>query len=211
MVRGKTWAGVAGLASVLCGLMVAAAVGGAPPWAGEATVGVLVAAAVFVLATGAWERRRTRQPHSPTHLALSLDAVRAHDLKIVSEVLAIVKPNDVKWIRKETFVVPWRGARVTPFRVLADTDKRLDLPLDADVGATVRAMVDAVEAFLRLYDATTSPDSLIFAGDWQEVHGAQRAERGGIDREAFDKRCEQLRTKAHAVALAYDRLRVRAR
>lgn len=201
---------MAAIASVLCGFMVAGALGAAPSWTGEAIGAVLVAATVIVLASGSWRRRHAREAQSPAALAAALEAARAHDAKVVSSVFEILRPNDVNWLRTETFAAPWRSARITPFRSLSDSEQRLDLPLEADVETIVRTLMDSVRAFLELYDTTTSPELFLLAGDWQEVKGAQVAKDGGTEHEAFHEHCEELRTRAHAVALAYNRLSLRS-
>lgn len=206
----KTWPVTAAVASVVCGFLIAAAVGGAPPWAGEATIFLLVGATAMALASGAKTRRRHRKAYSPARLAISRKAMMTHDARVVSEVFKIVTPRDIDWVRNETFVVPWQGSRITPLRTLSGSANRLGLPLDAEIDATLQTTIAAVSAFVELYDVTTSPDPMLLGGEWQEVSRPQIAEDGDAALEAFDRSCEMLRASARAVARAYDQLVVRS-
>ena len=205
MDKGKTWVGLTGLASLLCALVLAAAVGGAPPWTGKLTLVVFVAAIAVLAFPSVRERRSKRGVHGSAPRSAATGEVMAHDSDVVNEMLGILHPRDIEWMRNESFAIQWRSSRIAPFRDIVGRSD-IDAPLDGHLYEATRTMVAAVEAFLEVYDELTVPDPLVPGDTWREVRGVEAAAAGAEGQSTFEKRCRKLRTKAQEAVRAYERL-----
>ena len=205
MAEGKTWVGLTGLASLLCGLVLAVAVGGAPPWTGKATVLVFVAALALLALPSLRDRKAQREVRSPVGRSAATSTTISHDSGVLLEIFAILKSRDIEWIRNESFAVQWRNNRVTPFRDMVSRGD-IEAPMDGQLYEAVRTMYDAVVAFLELYDELTVPDPLIPGDTWREVRGVDAAAHSAASQAAFEKRCRRLRAKAQDAVRGYERL-----
>jgi hypothetical protein len=213
MASGKTWGWLAGIASVLCALMLSVAVGGAPSWTGDATVVVFVAIAGVILLPYALGRRRPGRQHSVGTRTVLTKVTTAHDAKVLVEILAVLKPRDLEWLQSETFRSQWQTARLVPFRTLLDRARRHpDLELyDTRLDAALFVVLENLAAFLALHDDVTISDPIIAGNVWREVKGATTAARSTAENSAFEKRCRRLRASADKMLSAYDRLEALSR
>jgi hypothetical protein len=203
--KGKTWVGLTGLASLLCALVLAVAVGGAPPWTGKVTLIVFVAAIAVLAVPSLRERRSQREVRTPVRQSATTGSAVAHDSEVVIEMLGTLHSRDIEWMRNESFAIQWRSSRITPFRDIVGRSD-IDAPLDGQLYEATRTMIDAVEGFLELYDELTVPDPLVPGDTWREVRGAAAAADGGAGQSTFEKRCRKLRAKAQVAVRAYERL-----
>ena len=191
------------VASIVCGGLVAAALGGAT-WVGKAGVVLIVIVAVGLAGSGLVDRRR-RRPEQPE----VVEAVRppapeevAHDTGIVTHVIGLIGPRDVRWLRDETFEVPWRGARIVPFERFAE--EAVFLPHDPDLDTAVRVLVERTKDLVAYYDVNTFPEALVQAQEWREMRPDATAELTAAELAVLDERRAELRARAVGVARAFD-------
>ena len=208
MASGKTWAWLAGIVSVLCALTLSFAVGGAPSWTGDATVVVLVAAGVIILFPYVRGHRRPTRTRFAGGPEVSRDTATAHDSQVLSEIVDILTPKDIEWLRGETFDSQWRSARIVPFRALLDRARRANAfeLYHSGIDAAVLTLLEAVAAFLALYEEATDTEHLTAGDIWREVRGAATVEHSPSEKAAFERRCARLRKRAADTVEAYDRL-----
>ena len=208
MREGASWFGIAGIASLLCGLLVAATAGEASAGRGSAALVIVVATAIGVGLVARSGRRHpggTRRRSSASEPSPAA-AARAYDVDAVRSLTEILWQADIEWVSYETFRAPWRCNRIASFRLLLESEDRLVLPTDPAVSMAFTATTAAVRSFVALYDSSTSPDPLTRAGDWQEVLGAKAGERGETERREFEFRCTELSRLGREVARCYEQL-----
>jgi hypothetical protein len=194
---------LAAVASIVCGGLVAAALGGAA-WAGKVGV-VLVGVVAALLVGSALVERGCRRP---SHQPESVEPTRAppeqlaHDADIVAQIIGLIGPLDVSWLRAETFEMPWREARIVPFRRL--DEEGVFLPYNSDLDLAVRTLVERTTNLLEYYDVHTFPEVLVRAPEWRDMGSNPNGEITADERAALDELRREIRALAVDVADAFD-------
>lgn len=128
-----------------------------------------------------------------------------HDQQILAEIIQLIRPADITWLRDETFSLPWRGARIEPFRELVEGEHRVLLPFDPDFDDAVHTLMDTTRLLLECYDLNTFPEELVRAHEWRYIgwNPNEADELSGAGREALNQRRAELCALALAVTYAY--------
>ncbi len=103
-------------------------------------------------------------------------------------------------------MTPWLDSRARPVLEVEPLLAQLvERPFAPGLGATLRALADAVHAFVEDYSENTFPDPVVQGGDWRFFEWDDRvlaAEDGDADGR-WAGRAKRLQQLADAVALAY--------
>lgn len=229
-------------AAAMLGVLVAAATGGSAPYWWVLALLVAVPGAVSVaarfqhqphrsnataarpqVAEAADEpRRKTKRSEGPSSTTATDTALveragaplTGEDWDVVCEISLALGPQQLEWLRSTDFEKPWLDSHA---RAVVEVEPLLarvaERPFAPGLGATLRALADAVHAFTEDYSDNTFPDPLLRGGDWRFFEWddrVQAAEDGDADGR-WAGRAKRLQQLAEGVALAYKDFRAAAK
>jgi hypothetical protein len=130
----------------------------------------------------------------------------AADWDVVSEISCALGPRQLEWLRSNDFATPWLDSDA---RAVIEVEPLLaqvvGRPFAPGLDATLRALADAVHAFVEDYSHNTFPDPVVRGGDWRFFEWDDRvlAAEDGNGAGRWAGRSKRLQQLADGVALAY--------
>jgi hypothetical protein len=193
---------LAAVASIVCGGLVAAAIGGAA-WAGTVGLVVIVAFALLLAGSALVERSRRREqgPEVIEPVRAHRREEAAHDAGIVDQIGDFIKPHDVRWLRDETFETPWRLIRMAPFERLGQCSF---LPYDPDLDDALRTLVERATDLVAYHETYTFPEGLVREQEWREIRLDPAIEPTAAEIAILEGHRTQLHLRAVRVADAFE-------
>lgn len=206
----RVWAAIGG---VVCGVAVAALLGGGIPTRVKLTLLAVVLAGVVTTVVLRLASRPKAGSDSPwAVVANDHRSLPDSDYDTVARVYGLIPERELDWLRSETFAASWLDDEVGLLRELARFDPDGSGTFDPALTAAIARLVAAADAFMGVYDVTTIADPIMRDTRWRVV--GSPAPDGAADDPADDDRIAsrtRLRESAVEIVESYSAFSAAAR
>ncbi len=91
-----------------------------------------------------------------------------HDWVVIERIRNVLGGQEVRRLRSNDFATPWLDGHVQPVVDLWSlVEAVIEQPFEPDVRDALRALADALNAFLGFYSARTFPDPSLIGEEWR--------------------------------------------